>query len=122
MHGRERETEQHQPGRRQPEADPLPAADSHAEDALGHDREQHHPAGQHRLNDRQRHDRHRGDVEDPGAAGDHHPDGEPAGGVQLARGAERPAHVDRGRRAGATVLVEEADVGRERAGEREQDA
>ena len=67
-------------------------------------------------------ERERGDVEDPGAGGDRHADREPARGEQRAPAAERMAHVHRGRRVRAPVLVEEAQLGGERAGEREEDA
>jgi hypothetical protein len=60
-------------------------------------------------------------VEHPGAGRDQKSDREQLGGEQLARGPKRMLDVDSGRLAGTAVLVEEADVGGERAGERERD-
>ena len=106
-----------------PQPHPLPAADLQPEHPLGDHRQHHDAACQHRLNDRERGERHRRDMEHPGARGDDHPDRE-ARATCRARSAHRngSAHVDRGRRAGASMLVEEADVRRESAGERKQDA
>ena len=48
-------------------SDPLPPADLESEDALGEHGEEHQPAGHDRLHQRQRRQRHRADVEQPGA-------------------------------------------------------
>ena len=55
-------------------------------------------------------------------SGDAHADREPLGAEQRRAAAQRMADVDRGRLVRATVLVEEAELGRDRAAEREQDA
>ena len=122
MGGREREAEQHQPGGGQREADPLPAAEPAAQHLLGHDRQHHHAAGQHGLDDREWGDRHGRDVEDPRAGADHPADREQRRGEQGLGRLPRPAHVNRGCRAGSPVLVQEADVSRQSAEEREEDA
>ena len=74
---RERDAQQDEAEGRQAEAEPLPRADLEAEHAVGHDGEEHEAAGEDRLDDRQRGQRDRGHVEDPGAGADAHADGEP---------------------------------------------
>ena len=85
-------------------------------------REDHDAGGEHRLDDRQRGEGKGGDVEEPRAGGDGHADREPLAGVQLLSRPERMTDVDRGSLVGALVLVEKAQLRRDRAGEREQDA
>ena len=122
MDSGEAKPEEHQPGGGERDADPLAAGDAQAERPLGHHGEQDDASGEHRLNDRQRCDRHRRDVEDPRAGGDHHAEREQLGGEQRPGGAQRVADIDRRGRARATVLVQEADVGRQGAGKRQHDA
>ena len=74
---RQRDDEQQQAERGHADADPLADADLEAEDALGQHGEDHDAGGEHGLDDRQRREGERGDVEDPGADGDGHADGEP---------------------------------------------
>ena len=59
--------EQRQAGADAANADPLAPADLESEDALGEHGEEHQPAGHDRLDQRQRRQRHRADVEQPGA-------------------------------------------------------
>ena len=119
---RQGEAEERQPDRGQAQADPLAPAHGEAEETLGHDREQHHASGEHRLHDRHGREGERADVEDPRPGRDEHPEREPLRGEERAARAERMAQIDRRRRAGAAVLVEEAKVRDERAGEGEEDA
>ena len=122
VRGGERDHEQQQAERGHGDADPLAHADLEAEDPLGHDGEDHDAGGEHGLDDRQRGEGERGDVEDPGAGGDGHADREPLARVQLLRRTERMTDVDRGRLVGTLVLVEKAQLCGDRAGKREQDA
>ncbi len=120
--GRQREREQREPDERHAEAPPLPLADLEAEQSIGHDREQHEPARQHDLHDRQRRQRHRADVQDPGDQADEHPNRKPALTPERAGRAERMTDVDVARVAGTAMLVEERQVGGERAQQREKDS
>ena len=92
------------------------------EHGLGEHREEHEPARDDRLHDRERRHGHRGHVQGPGADGDQHAQREPLRAEQRGAAAERVLPVDVGCCARAPVLVEEPEVRRERAGEREQDA
>jgi hypothetical protein len=120
--GREAEAEQQQADGRQHDPDPLLAGDREAEGALGHHGQQDHAAGEDGLDERQRGDGHGGDVEDPSGRGDQHADREQLGGEQGLGGPERMADVDGRRGARSPMLEQEADVRREGAGEREEDA
>ena len=122
VRGRERDHEQQQAERGHADADPLAHADLEAEDPLGHDGEDHDAGGEHGLDDRERGVGEGGDVEEPGAGGDGHADREPLARVQLLGRPERMTDVDRRSLVGALVLVEKAQLRRDRAGEREQDA
>ncbi len=122
MGRRQRDAEEHQPERGETEAEPLATADLQAEHALGHDREEHDAAREHRLDERQRRDGHRRDVEDPRPGGDEHAEREQARGEQRLRRPQRTLDVDCGGGAGAAMLVEEAHVRCESAREREQNA
>ena len=82
-----------------------------------------HDAGcQHSLHHRQRCHGQRANVEKPPAGGDGHPDREPARAPQRGRSPQRTANVHGRRRAHAAVLVEKADVRRQGAAQREQNA
>ena len=120
--GGQRDREQHEADERQREPPPLALADLEAEQAVGHDGQQHEPAGQHDLDDGQRRQRDRADVQDPGAEADEHADGEPALAPQRARRAQRVADVDVAGAAGSAVLVEERQVRGEGAEQREEDS
>lgn len=119
---RQRDREQHEPDERQREPPPLPLADPEAEHVIGHHREQHEPTGQHDLNDGQRRQRDRADVQHPGDRADEHADRERALTPQRASRSEGVADVDGTRRARSAVLVEERQVGGEGAQQREEDA
>ena len=72
---------------------PLAGADLEAEHALGEDREDHDAGGEHGLDDGQRREGERGDVQDPGPGGDGHADGEPPARKSFPT-LDRPADVD----------------------------
>ena len=119
--GRQRDDEQQQAARGHRDAEPLAQADLEAEHPLGEHGEDHDAGGEHGLHDRQRREGQRGDVEDPGAERDGHAEREPL--ERTARGRpQRMADVDGGCLVRTPVLVEEAELCRDRAGEREQDA
>jgi len=111
----QRDREEHEAERGESDARPLARADGVAEPALREHREEHEPAGDHGLDDRQGRERQGGDVESPRADGDEHADGEPLGPEQPDRAGDRMLHADVRSRAGAAVLQEEAHVRGERA-------
>ena len=118
----ERDREQHQAECREPDAKPLPGADGAAEEALGQDREEHEPAADQRLDERERRQRQRAHVEDPGAHCHEHPDREPLGAEQPDRAANRVAHVHVRRGAGPPVLERKPRLVAKRAQQREKDS
>ena len=65
--GRLREPEEHERSGDQPQAKALTRPDFEAEEAIGHDRDQHHAGGEGDLDDRHRGNRQRGHVEAPAA-------------------------------------------------------
>jgi hypothetical protein len=116
------DAEQDQAERGAGEAQPLALADLEAEDAVGHDRDEHDATGEHDLHHRERGQRDGGDVQRPRAASHAHADREPLRAPQAACRAQRVADVDRRGRARAPVLEEEAQVRGEGAQKRQQDA
>ena len=112
--------ERDQAGRGQAEADPLAAPDHEAEQPLGHDADQDDAAGEDDLDDRERRHRHRRDVEDPRADGDHDAQREPLRPEQGAGGPQGMPDVDGRDLARAPMLVEEREVRHEGAEEREE--
>jgi hypothetical protein len=96
--------------------------DGEAEEAIGHHADEHDPAREHDLNGRKRSERHRRDVQQPGAHGDEHADREPARSKQVAGRAQRVSGPDRRRKRRTALLVEEREVRHERAADREADA
>jgi hypothetical protein len=76
--------EEEQAGGRHADPEPLTRADLEAEHALREHGQEHDAGGQHGLDDGQRREREGEDVQDPGAGGDRHADGEPARGEQRA--------------------------------------
>ena len=119
---REGDAQQDEAEGREAEPEPLALADLEAEHAVRHDGEEHEAAGEDRLDDRQRSQGDGRHVEDPGTGTDAHADGEPGLTPERRAGLQRVLDVDRRSRAGTTVLVEEREVRREGAGEREEDA
>ena len=108
------------PTAHRPQAQPLAGPDADAEPALGQPGQQHQAAGDRRLDQRERRDGQRGDVQGPGADGDREADRPPAGAKQRRRAPQR-AGCSRtaGRRHGAPVLAEHRHVGGQSACERE---
>ena len=98
-------------------AEPLAPVEGVAEVTGRRVRDEHQPARDHGLDERQGRHRHRRDVEDPGDRGDGEADRPPAGPKQLADAVQRPADADLGRLAGSAVLAEHAGVRRGGAGE-----
>ena len=82
-----RDAEQHEAGGGEAEAPPLTPADLEAEDAVGHDGDQHDAAGDDGLDDRHRRERERRDVQGPGAGRRRHADREPLERPQRRRAA-----------------------------------
>src|SRR5205807_3007488 len=103
--------------RKQGEADrgegypaPLAASQAEAEVALGEHGEEDEAAGDHGLDDGERRERHRADVQDPGDDRHEHADREEPLAPEVDAAAQRMAPRDVGSRAGSAVLAEEADV------------
>ena len=96
------------------------AAEAVVEIALRRKRDQHQPAGDHGLDERQRRDRHRGDVEHPGDGGDREAHGPPARAEQCPGAAIRAPQRDLRRLARPAVLAEHREVRHRRAGECER--
>ena len=119
---RQRDDQQHEAAGGHRDAGPLARPDVEAEDPLGQHGEDHDAGREHRLHDRERRQRQRGDVEQPRAERDRHADREPLRAEQRLARPQRMADVDARRLVGAAVLVEETELCRDRAGEREQDA
>ena len=106
----------------EPDPDPLAAAEVEAEDALRENREEDEAACHHGLDDRERRQGHREDVESPRARRDEHAEGEVAVTEEVGGAAAGVLPVDRRRGRGSPVLVEKAQVGGERAQERTEDS
>ena len=70
----ERRRQECEPGGRQRDADPFAPRDVDPEEAVGDDGQQHEPAGDHRLHERDRRERERPDVEPPRAERDQDPE------------------------------------------------
>jgi hypothetical protein len=117
-----REAQEHEADGREGQAPPLPAADLVSEDAIGHDGNEHDAARQDDLDDRQRGERDRRDVQRPRGAADAHADREPLRAPQTLRRPQRVANVDGGRLAATAVLEEEPEVRSEGAQKRQQNA
>ena len=119
--GGQRDHEQDEAGGGHRDADPLAAADLEAEHPLGHHREHHDAGGEHGLDDGERGEGRAATWQQPGAERDAHADREPA-----RRNSDAPAAADGGcrpgRRVRAPVLVEEAQLRCDGAGERDQDS
>ena len=118
----ERHHEQDQADGGHGHADPLAAADLEAEEAVGQRGEDDDAGRQHGLDDRERREGERGDVQQPGAERDAHADGEPLGREEGLDGLQRMAdvHVRSGVR--APVLVEKAKLRGDGAGQCQQDS
>jgi hypothetical protein len=119
---RQRDDEEDQAQRREGEAPPLTRRGLQAEHAVGHHGEHRDAAGEDGLDDGERGEADRRDVQHPGAGAEEHADGEPLRRPQRPGGAERVLDVHRARLARAAVLEEERHVRGEGAHEREQDA
>jgi hypothetical protein len=119
---RQRDRQQHEAGGHEGHAENLPPTDLEAEEALGEHREEHEAAGDDRLHERQRRQRHGRHVEAPRAGGHQHAEGEPLGAVQRDGAADGVAPVDRRGGARSLVLPQEAEVRGQRAEQRQQDA
>ena len=78
-----------EPCRRDDHADPLAASEPEAEEALGEDGEEHQPAREDGLHDRQRRQGERADVEHPGADRDRPADREPLGAEEVDGASQR---------------------------------
>ena len=119
--GRQRDDEQHQAERGHPDADPLAQADLEAEDPLGHTARMTTPVESTAWTTRERGVGERGDVEEPGAGGDGHADREPLAAYSClaVRNGWRMSTCGASL---APVLIEEAKLRRDGAGQREQDA
>ena len=101
--------EKGQPERRQPDADPLATGDLMGEEPVGDHGEQDEPPRDDRLDQRDRGERERSDVEAPGSDRDHDAEHVPAVPEQGERGPYRPVPLDRRRADRTLVLEEEAD-------------
>ena len=115
--GRQGHGQEHQAERGEADASPLARADRVAEPALSEHRQEDEPAGDDRLDDRERRHRQSRHVEDPRAEGHEHADREPLRPEQSDRARDRMLQADVGSRAGAPVLEQEAHVRREGAEE-----
>ena len=107
---RDGDGQEREPGGGEPEAEPLAAVEPVTEVALGREGDQHQAPRDHGLDQRQRGDRHRGDVEHPGDRGDreaHRPPSGPKQGREALQGAPEP---DLRRLAGAAMLEEHREV------------
>ena len=113
------QSDDHQPGRGDRDADPLSSSELKAEEALGEHREEDEPARQDRLHDRQRGERERADVQTPGHDRHDPADQEPPGAEEIDGAAERMADPDRRGEHRAAVLEQKGEVGRPRRSERE---
>ena len=87
---------------------------------LGEDGEEHQPAGEHRLHDRQRRARERPGVQHPGEDRDQPPDREPLGAKQRRGTAQRMPNPDRRHEDRAPLLEQERHVRGQSRREREQ--
>jgi hypothetical protein len=119
---RERDGQQDEAESRAADPHPLAGAALEAEEALGEDGEEDEATGDHGLDDRQRSHGQGGDVEDPGADGHQHADGEPLGAEEADRALQGMADADLRGGAGAAMLQEKANVRGERAENGKQDA
>jgi hypothetical protein len=104
------------------DAGPLARTDVAAEPALGEQRQEDQAAGDDRLDDRQRRERQRGDVEKPGDERHAHADREPLRAEQRDGAGQRVAQGDVGGGHRPAMLEQEAEVRRQGAGERQQDS
>jgi hypothetical protein len=120
--GRQGEAEQEQADTGHRKAAPLARADAEAEQAVGHDGEQDEPAGENRLDYREGRKRDGRDVQQPCEQANAHADREPALAPQRGSRAQRMADVDGAGRAGTTMLVEERQVRREGADQRNENS
>jgi hypothetical protein len=83
-------------------------------EALREHGEQDEPARQHRLGERERQQRERGDMREEGSDRHQPADRPPLRAEQIDRAAQRMAHVHVGGRDGTAVLVQEGEVRPER--------
>jgi hypothetical protein len=79
-------------------------------------------AGEHDLHSCERSERHRGDMQEPGADRDEHPDREPARAEQRFRGVQGPGGADVRSKLRTALLEEERDVREEGAADRQEDS
>jgi hypothetical protein len=112
----------HQPGRGDRDADPLPPTQVKAEEALGEHGEEDEPAGQDRLHDRQRRQRERTDVQTPGHDRHDPADQEPPGAKETDGAAQWMSNLDRRGDHRAALLEQEGEVGGHRRSKREDQA
>ena len=89
------QSDHHQPGRGDRHADPLSSSELKAEETLGEHGEEDEPAGEDCLHDRQRRERERADVQEPGH--DRHASSRPANHWER----NRPAALRSGWRTGS---------------------
>ena len=111
-----------QPARGDQQADPLPAAELEAEEPLSDDRQEHQPAGDDGLHDRQRRQRQRADVQQPRAERDQPAHRPPLAAKQTDRAANRTTRENDRCRDGAALLEQDRDAARQRAADRQQQA
>jgi hypothetical protein len=113
------QSDDHQSGRGDSHANPLPPSEVKAEEALGEHGEEHEPAGEDGLHDRQWREGERADVQAPGHDRHDPADQEPPGTKQTGGAAQRMADPDRRSQHRAAVLEQKGEVGGHRRGERE---
>jgi hypothetical protein len=107
------------PRRRDDHASPLAASELEAEEALGEDGEEHQPAREDGLHNRQWRQGERADVKQPRADRHNPADREPPGAEEIDRASQRVADPHGRRQDCAAVLEQKRDARRHRAGEGE---
>jgi hypothetical protein len=118
---RKRRREEGEPAAAERQRQPLPSLDRVAEEALREHREGDRAAGEHRLHERDRGQRQRRDVGEPGQGGESPAGGEPRGGGEAAQARQRSADVDGLHLLAATMLEQRGQVGHQRDGRGEAD-
>jgi hypothetical protein len=99
-------------------ADPLTSSEMKSEESLREHGEEHEPAGQDRLNARERRERQRFDVQAPGEQGENPSDREPARAKQIDGAAQRMTYLDWARERRPPGLEQRAQVGAQRTSQR----
>ena len=110
------EPDDRKPRRRDDHADPLAPPESEAEEALGEDGEEHQPAREDGLHDRQRREGERADVKHPGADRHRPANREPPRAEEVGGASQRVPDPHRGREDRAAVLEQKGDARRDGAG------